>query len=644
MMKKQLAGLIFFISVSLLASGGNGEYAVSRIPAALLKNAHAVKRAEQISFEVINTGEAVLRKKYAITILDENGERFASFEEYYDKLHEIRNVEGSLYDADGKELKRLKNKQIIDMTGSDGDNLVDENRVKFHKFYYRVYPYTVEYEVDIKYNGTLFFPIWMPNEGEHFSVEQSSISIITPPGYEIRSRAFNYTGKAVITEGEKGRKIQTWQTSGLSAIEDEYASPNWYEMNTVIFFGPTAFEIEKYQGNMNSWQDFGRFVYSLKQGRDQLPDNIKQVVHQLTDNISDKKEKIARLYEYLQKNTRYISIQLGIGGWQPFDAKYVAAKAYGDCKALTNYMYSLLREAGVNSIYTLVKAGRRANKVIPDFPSQQFNHVILCVPLQKDTVWLECTSQTLPPGYLGSGTNDRYALLVMEDGGKLIRTPRYGLKENLELRKIKATLTEEATLQVKAETTYGGLQQDLYHELIHSLTKDKVKEFLHEQLNFATYDVRSFDYKETMAALPAVLETLEIEVLNYATITGKRLFIVPNIMTRHGRKLSADSTRKYDIEILTEYHDVDTVEIALPAGYNAESLPKDVTISTKFGKYACSVRLIGSSLFYYRSMEHFSGLFPARDYSELVGFYESVYKADRNKVVLVKNETAPRGF
>jgi hypothetical protein len=147
-----------------------------------------------------------------------------------------------------------------------------------------------------------------------------------------------------------------------------------------------------------------------------------------------------------------------------------------------------------------------------------------------------------------------------------------------------------------------------------------------------------------MAALPAVLETLEIEVLNYATITGKRLFIVPNIMTRHGRKLSADSTRKYDIEILTEYHDVDTVEIALPAGYNAESLPKDVTISTKFGKYACSVRLIGSSLFYYRSMEHFSGLFPARDYSELVGFYESVYKADRNKVVLVKNETAPRGF
>ena len=59
----------------------------------------------------------------------------------------------------------------------------------------------------------------------------------------------------------------------------------------------------------------------------------------------------------MQNNTRYISIQLGIGGWRPFEAAYVASKGYGDCKALSNYMYSLLKEAGILSYYTLVKAG-----------------------------------------------------------------------------------------------------------------------------------------------------------------------------------------------------------------------------------------------------------------------------------------------
>jgi hypothetical protein len=80
------------------------------------------------------------------------------------------------------------------------------------------------------------------------------------------------------------------------------------------------------------------------------------------------------------------------------------------------------------------------------------------------------------------------------------------------------------------------------------------------------------------------------------------------------------------------------VEINLPAGYSTESMPQDVSVSSKFGKYNCTVRLLGTKLFYYRNMEYFCGKFPAKDYAELVKFYETIYKADRNKVVLVKNQ------
>lgn len=635
-MKRVFIFLAFF-STQFTVWAGQGEYDVSKVSPDLLKNADAILRVEEIRFEVLNTKHAVHTNHYVITILNENGDHWAEFSEYYDKYQRIESVEGFLYDANGKQLKKMKSKDLEDLSGVSGSSLIDDNRVKRHNFYYRVYPYTIEYTVVIDYRSTLFFPMWSPQGGERLSVESSNMSIACSPDYEFRYKAYHYDTDPVISQ-EKNTKIFTWSIKNMQAIQRETYSPLWHELTTIVIFGPTKFQVDDYEGNMASWLDFGKFVYSLKANRDQLPDNIKKTVHQISDDIKDPKEKISRLYEYLQKSTRYISIQLGIGGWQPFDASYVAEKSYGDCKALTNYMYSLLKEAGITSYYTLVRAGRYSGYITDDFPSQQFNHVILCVPKEKDTVWLECTSQTLPAGYLSDFTCDRYVLLVNENGGKLIRTPKYGLKENEQNRKVKAVLTSDATLTINTKTRYGGLQQDDIHMLINQLSKDKVKEYLDEQLDFATYNINGFDYKENKTSkLPTIDESLDITVNNYATITGKRLFIVPNVMTRSYRKLSKDTSRKYDIVLGFEYRDIDSVEIELPQGYETESKPQDITISSKFGKYSSSVKLSGNKLLYYRSIEQYSGKFPAKDYTDLVKYYEDVYKADRNKVVLVKN-------
>ncbi|MCZ0211748.1 hypothetical protein OZK63_41035, partial [Streptomyces sp. UMAF16] len=79
------------------------------------------------------------------------------------------------------------------------------------------------------------------------------------------------------------------------------------------------FQLQNYTGSMQSWQSFGKFINQLNAGHDMLPDNIKQQVHLLTDHLQNQQQKIVTLYQYLQKNTRYINIALGIGGWQPFD-------------------------------------------------------------------------------------------------------------------------------------------------------------------------------------------------------------------------------------------------------------------------------------------------------------------------------------
>ncbi len=406
----------------------------SAIPANLLKNANVVVRFEEERFTIKSLTKANLYDHYVYTILNEKGDRFAhAIGEYDNKLQSVDYIDGNLYDAAGKKIKSLKKSDIKDLSGTDESSLADNNRIKVHNFYYRVYPYTVEYEVSIDYNHTMFFPVWTPMENEHVSVEDSKMKVIGPSDYEIRYKTFNYKDQPV-QQTEKGDKTYTWELKDMPALEDESYSPDWTELTPVVFLGPVQFEIQDYKGNMNTWQDFVKFVYALKNGRDQLPDNIKQEVHRLTDGVTDPREKIAKLYKFMQDNTHYISIQLGIGGWQPFDATYVSTKKYGDCKALSNYMYSLLKEAGIFSNYTLVRAGEDDHFFVSDFPCSQFDHVILSVPLKTDTVWLECTSQTLPAGYLSAFTSDRYALVINENGGTLVRTPKYGLKDNLEVR------------------------------------------------------------------------------------------------------------------------------------------------------------------------------------------------------------------
>lgn len=630
--------LLFICFFHITAHAGEGYYPVTAIPVHLLKKANVVKRYEELKLTIKSAGRASEYHKYVLTILNEKGDKFAHAVEWYSKLQSIDYIDGTLYDAFGKKIRSLKKTEISDLSGSDEGSLADDSRVKTHNFYHRSYPYTVEYEVKVDKDYTMFFPTWMPVDNELMAVEESKFSIVCPDDFAIRFKAFNYKEQPVETK-DGDTKTYFWQLKNFEATQDEYASPEWMEITPCVYTGPVDFALKDYNGRMDTWKNFGKFINDLKSGRDVLPEPIKQKVHQLTDGLPNERDKVARLYKFMQDNTRYISIQLGVGGWQPFDAAYVAEKKFGDCKALVNYMYALLKEAGIPANYTLVRAGYGDHFLNDDFPSSPFNHVILNVPLQKDTVWLECTSQTLSPGYLSGFTGNRYVLSVNENGGTLIRTPRYGLKENLQQRTTKAIIQPNGTATIYANTDYKAEQQDDLHSKLKGLSKERVLELLKEEIDLPQYDVVSYDYRESFNAnLPVISEKLELTAPNYAQVSGKRLFLAPNLLTKMYRRLLPDTARKYPVQLNRTYTDIDTVEIEIPDGYIQEALPAPVSISGIFGRYSCSVKVEGTKIFYYRNLENFDGRFPASNYADLVKFREQVYKADRNKVVMVKKE------
>lgn len=632
MKKSVLAVAVFFITINSYSQ----NYGMLFMPDSLRDHANAIKRDEELKIIIKDPGNAVIKHTYAVTILNEAGRRHSVYQNDYSKLVDLSDIDGNLYDAMGKKLKNVKKKDIADYSADDQMSLVTDTRYKQHIFYSTDYPYTVQYEDEQELNGILFLPRWIPQEDVNYAVQESKLIVETPVGYKLKYKQFNYAGSPVITNsGDK--IIYTWEVKGLKALPPEKFRPAWTKATTSVLLSPVNFEIEGYKGSMDTWQDFGKFVYTLNAGRDVLPDNIKQDVHRIADGISDKTQKAIALYDYLQKNTRYISIQIGVGSWQPFDANYVGTKKYGDCKALSNFMKAILKEAGITANYVLVKADDEDNTGLwPDFPAPYFNHAILCMPNGKDSIWFECTSQTKAPGYMGSFTGNRQALLIAEDGGHIVNTPVYKSSDNLQIRNTIATLDEKGNITATVNTKYTGVEQELPHAIMNEINEDERKLYLNNMIDLPTYQVNDKHYSEQKGLIPVVNEELQISVMNYATISGKRLFIKPNLITKQFTKFAEDDKRRSDIEYPYSFQYIDTVQINVPAGFTGEAIPKDVDLKTKFGEYSIKFVTGTNSITVYRRYIRNAGIFPATDYTEYAKFYNEMYKADRSQVVLVK--------
>jgi Domain of Unknown Function with PDB structure (DUF3857)/Transglutaminase-like superfamily len=635
MLKTCLTGLFLFLQIYLSAQDKIENYVKGEISPSLTKDADAVCRLEEYDVEVKSPGKIIVRERHVYSVLNENADKLSNYNTHYNKLTSINYVDGILFNSSGKELKHFKKKDMSDVA-RDGDAFVSDDRMKIDGFNYNTYPYTVAYEEEDEEAGAMYIPGWYPPRTNKMSVELSRYVLTVPIDYKFRYKMVNTAIQPVIAE-KKDKITYTWEIRNLPVIPEEpfSVSPELYDPFMLV--GPTSFELQGYTGNMADWNEYGKFYASLQKGRDVLPDDLKKQVHELTDPISDPSKKVALLYDYLQKNTHYVLIQFGIGGLQTYEASYVAKNKYGDCKALTNFMISLLKEAGIKGYPVIIKGDEYEGEFYPDFPSHQFNHVICAVPNAKDTIWLECTDQYLPAGYLGVFTANRYGLMINDNGGTLVHTPVYSLKDNISVRKMSGTIDPEGNLQVKSETYYRALSQDPYERLSHHLSRDQQLEYLKRNLSLPTYTINTFNYKEDYSArLPAMQETLDISIANYAHFTGRRIFVNPNVLRRSETKFSDDKDRVLDFQFKTEFIETDSVEITIPTGYEPEALHKDLLLETKYGRFITQEKIVADKIKYYRHFEQFRGRYPASSYDEIKTFYNSVYDADHTQMVLIR--------
>ncbi len=629
--------LILLLSTALAWPVFAQQYAVSSIADSLRAGAKAVIRNSETELEFRSGKRAFLKVFKAVTLFSPKS-RVNELIIYYNEGSRVRKIDVELYDAAGHAIREIDKDEVKDYSAVSGGSLYDDSRVKHVEVRHSTYPFTIVYSYERELEGIDFavgenwYAQWF---GE--SVERARFSIRKPTGFPVHYKAYQLPAE-VETAVDGASKLYQWEVRNRPALPSEAYAPQPKALLPHLSCAPGRVNIDGFEGELPSWEALSQFIYSLWEGRGELPVEVEAAVQQEVAGAATDEEKIARLYRYLQRNMRYVSVQLGIGGWQPFDVAYVAQNKYGDCKALTNYMWALLRAVGIEAYPALIQGGTPAHRIDTALVKSQFNHVLLYLPQQDN--WLECTSVTAPPLYIGYGNHDRDVLLIKEKDGALYRTPPLGYLDNIRAGRadVKLGRSGEAELDYSYQAVAREAAPWRYYKLHYPEDKviKKAEALLSSVPGLSVSAVGIVPAPED----PHCALTIAGGTKRLASKAGKRLFLPLLPVPVYDEVPPENEERHWPIETKDGFTHRDTIVHHLPEGYVIESIvDATTTLEHPSGYYQLQVETEAAQIKVVRVLQRKAAKLPAAAYPAFRKFWLEVAKLEKSMAVLVEKRT-----
>ncbi|WP_017496167.1 DUF3857 domain-containing protein [Flavobacterium sp. WG21] len=634
---KSLVLTLFFFFFTFVLTAQKSEYSSAAIADSLKENANAVVRLDQIDIAILSQRTMNARNRRVVTVLNEKGLSAIQAHEYYDKSTSVRSIEAVVYDAFGKEIKKVKRKDFKDQSVVGGSTLFSDSRVIYLDYTPISYPFTVEFSSEVQTSSTAFIPSWMPLKGFYTSIEKAVLNVVYPADLGFKKKELQFSGFNVKKTIDTSTQLSYTASTILAQKQEDY-SPVYRDLFPKVMMGLEHFHLEGVDGTATNWTDFGKW-YSEKilSGTTDLPEETKVKIKAIVGNEKDPIKKAKLVYDFVQKKSRYVSIQVGIGGWKPMLATDVDRLGYGDCKALTNYTKALLQAVDVPSYNTILYGDSNKTNIESDFVSMQGNHMILSIPNGNQYTWLECTSQDDPFGYQGTFTDDRDVLVVKPEGAEIVRTNIYEDKGNTQIEKGTYTIDESGHFSGSILINSEGSQYASKTRIEHLQPTEKeahYKEYWDNINNLKLGKITLNNNKETIR----FTEDVQLSALNYATVSGNKLIFAVDAFNQSGTNVKRIRNRKNPFQIQRGYADTDEIEVNLPAGFAIEFLPSNFELKGKFGEYKTEIiKKENNKLLYKRSLFLNKGKYSNKEYDDYRLFMEQIAKNDNAKIILTKN-------
>jgi hypothetical protein len=295
-------------------------------------------------------------------------------------------------------------------------------------------------------------------------------------------------------------------------------------------------------------------------------------------------------------------------------------------------MHAMLQEVGIPSVYTIVHAGQHPVKINTDYPSQQFNHVILCVPQANDTIWLECTDSSAPFNYLGTFTQNRNVLLVDGANSKLVKTPALTEQDVADRYVTHIAKDSMGLWHAVTAATLRGRAFDYLKNLNDALPQRDKLDYLEELELVEFADVSDFSLCRPGIDSTFIQLELNAKLVNAIEPIGRRLLIKP--VRPFYLKLEEPEERTQEVRFSYPYNVSDSIIYTLPKSIKGVSGLKSEQISSNFGSYVRTVKVEGNQLIVNRQIVIKAGTYSLDDYAELYAFIKACGDAELQKGII----------
>ena len=619
---------------SLVSMYYSQSYPVSEISDNLKKNASVVIRNESTIVEINKIDEIVYRNLSVVTILNKDAVSYSIPKIYYEKGDVISNVKVTIFDEKGAKMKSFSKSDFSDMAANSQGTFYSDNRVMVLPYTPTSFPYTVEFSYDQKDQNTIFIPDFTPYYSYNISLQKSNFKIINKSGINLRSKTYDSPFKyaSVEIQDNGNEKVYTYQN--IPAIDNAELVPNPQKILPKVSFSLDQFNLVGKKGNITSWKDFGTWYQNnLLTPVSVSTPQIKSEIAAL--NLSGSTEdKVKKIFQYMQSKTRYIFVALGIGGWQPMMPDEVQKKGYGDCKGLSNYMKTLLDEAGIPSYYCKINSNESPISFDKDFPKMGGNHIILMVPTEKGNIWLENTSQDIAFNHLSYHTTDRNVLAVKPTGIEVIETPSYTAQQSKEKQILNIQINPDKTISGKGKFSYTGNQYDFNLAYVSLSQKDKNEAMKSKfsSLNFENVEMNNLTNNKDLASIDF---DLNFKASNYSKMMGDS-FIFRAVPIYSTGFYHTDENRQLPFENRFSYEDDYEIVYQIPVNYVVEEMPSNGLLTSDFGTYLLSFEKKEDKIIVKRTVNIKKGIYSKEKYNDYVNFRKKIMNADNSKILISK--------
>jgi hypothetical protein len=609
----------------------------------------AVLLYSETNVTVLSANRISTRFRAAYKILRPEGRERGTVAVYLNPSRKIKDLHGWCIPAQGRDYE-VKDKDAIDIAAPiEGGELVSDVRYRVLDIPAPDPGNIVGYEFELEEQPFFLQDIWYFQGTD--PVRESRYSLRLPPGWEYKASWLSAT-EVKPAEGT-GSPVQ-WVVSGVTGIRYEPEMPPWRGVarQMIVSFFPAEGTSRK--SEMANWQSMGSWYQDLISGQMDASQPIKQEVSALTAGKATQLQKMQAIAGFVQRDIRYVAIELGIGGLQPHAASDVFTHRYGDCKDKATLMRAMLREIGVDSYQVIINTQRGAiNRETP--AHQAFNHVILAiklpdglndpslVALMQDpklgrVLFFDPTNEFTPFGQIGGYLQANYGLLVTPDGGELVELPQQPSSMNSIERVGKFALDANGTLKGNVTEVRLGDRAWLERERLRAATKDSDRTKPIESLLAGS--LSSFQIVTASAVNSEKMDlplgfNYSFESDKYAKLAGNLLLVRPRVLgSKSSGVLETKEPRKFPFEFDAPVRDTDSFEITLPPGYEVDELPPPADVDYSFGSYHSKTEASGRMLHYTRSMEIKELSVPVSKMEELKKFYRTIASDERNTAVL----------